>query len=90
MAEEMSLWDTFAATPTPLDKPFDREIKKQLQSVIDALNKKYALLRSCGLEPEDWLDRESLTIAKLKDLKCLRKTAKGLLASEPRQDANGA
>ena len=47
--------------------------------VLDSLNERYTLLRSCGLDPERWHERETPSIAKLRDLKRLRRQAEDYL-----------
>jgi hypothetical protein len=50
-----------------------------LVRVLDALNERYTLLRSCGLDPEVWHDRDEPSIARLRDMKQLRKPAEEML-----------
>jgi hypothetical protein len=48
---------------------------------LESLNEKYGLLRSCGLPPEEWLNSAELSIARVKQLKQLRKRANELIAN---------
>ncbi|MGH6914343.1 MAG: hypothetical protein ACREH3_11635, partial [Geminicoccales bacterium] len=79
--EEMSLFDVVEATPVPLDPAFadDAEVQRILVRVLDALNERYMLLRACGLDPEVWHDRDEPSIARLREMKQLRRPAEELL-----------
>jgi hypothetical protein len=79
--EEMSLFDVVEATPVPLEQAFveDTELQRMLVRVLDALNERYMLLRACGLDPEVWHDRDEPSIARLRDMKQLRKPAEELM-----------
>ena len=81
LPEEMSLFDVTEAAPLPLAPDFSSDVDMQrlLVRVLDSLNERYMLLRSIGLDPEDWHDREEPAIGKLRDLKRLRKKAEELL-----------
>jgi hypothetical protein len=75
LPEELTLWQTLAALPVPLERDLDQASFQQLLRVLQALNERYGLLRSCGLDPEVWFDAEGLSINQLKELKALRKKA---------------
>jgi hypothetical protein len=79
--EEMSLFDVLDATPLPLAPAFgdDHELQLMLVRVLDALNERYMLLRSCGLDPEVWHDRDEPSIARLREMKQLRRPAEELM-----------
>jgi hypothetical protein len=79
--EEMSLFEVLDALPLPLDEAFveDTEVQRILVRVMDALNERYMLLRACGLNPEVWHDRDEPSIARLREMKQLRKPAEELL-----------
>jgi hypothetical protein len=81
LPEEMSVFDVVDAVPVPLDGEFaeDAEVQLMLVRVLDALNERYMLLRSCGLDPELWHDRDEPSIARLRELKRLRQDAEELL-----------
>ena len=81
MPEEMSWFDVIDAAPAPLDAGFTGDVDAQrlVVRVLDSLNERYTLLRSCGLDPERWLERETPSIAKLRDLKRLRRQAEDYL-----------
>ena len=79
--EEMALFDVLEAAPLPLQEVFaeDPELQRMLVRVMDALNERYTLLRSCGLDPELWHDRDEPSIARLREMKQLRKPAEELM-----------
>ncbi len=79
--EEMALFEVLDASPLPLGRDFaeDAELQLMVVRVLDALNERYTLLRSCGLDPEVWHDRDEPSIARLRDMKQLRKPAEELL-----------
>jgi hypothetical protein len=79
--EEMSLFEVLDAAPLPLLAAFaeDPELQRMLVRVMDALNERYTLLRSCGLDPELWHDRDEPSIARLREMKQLRKPAEELM-----------
>jgi len=79
--EEMALFDVLDALPLPLLAAFaeDPELQRMLVRVLDALNERYTLLRSCGLDPEVWHDRDEPSIARLRDMKQLRKPAEEMM-----------
>jgi hypothetical protein len=79
--EEMSLFDVTEAAPVPLEAAFalDHGLQRMLARVLDALNERYMLLRACGLDPETWHDRDEPSIARLREMKQLRKPAEELL-----------
>jgi hypothetical protein len=53
----------------------DGEFTQRFGSTVEHLNERYALLRSCGLDPKTWLD-DKVSIQQLRELKALRKSAK--------------
>jgi hypothetical protein len=80
MPEELSLDNVFSCCPLPLRANFsqDAEFIRRFSSTVEHLNERYALLRSCGLMPQQWLgreDKENLSISQLRELKALRKLA---------------
>jgi hypothetical protein len=81
LPEEMSLFDAVEAAPVPLDVELveDAEVQRILVRVLDALNERYMLLRACGLDPELWHDRDEPSIARLREMKQLRKPAEELM-----------
>ena len=81
LPEEMSFFDVVEAVPVPLDGEFveDAEVQRILVRVLDALNERYMLLRACGLDPELWHDRDEPSIARLREMKQLRKPAEELM-----------
>lgn len=73
---ELSLFhDVLRALPTPLPAEFaeDAEFQKHFQAVVQSLNERYGLLRSCGLGPQMWFDSEALSVNVLEDIKKLRR-----------------
>ncbi len=81
MPEEMSWFDVIDAAPSPLAAGFTGDVDTQrlVVRVLDSLNERYTLLRSCGLDPERWHERDTPSIAKLRDLKRLRRQAEEYL-----------
>jgi hypothetical protein len=79
--EEMALFEVLEALPLPLMPDFaeDPELQRMLVRVLDALNERYTLLRSCGLDPELWHDRDEPSIARLREMKQLRKPAEEMM-----------
>jgi hypothetical protein len=79
--EELSLFEVLDAAPLPLVAAFarDHQLQRMLARVMDSLNERYMLLRSCGLDPEAWHDRDEPSIARLREMKQLRKPAEELL-----------
>jgi hypothetical protein len=77
----MALFEVLEATPVPLAPAFgdDHGLQLMLVRVLDALNERYMLLRSCGLDPEAWHDRDEPSIARLREMKQLRKPAEELM-----------
>jgi hypothetical protein len=75
--EELSLFEMLNAVPTPLPPAFaeDAEVQKRLRRVLEALNERYGLLRSCGLDPDSGLDCDDPSINVLKEIKELRQCA---------------
>lgn len=72
---ELSLFhDVLRTLPTPLPAAFaeDAEFQKRLQKVLETLNERYGLLRSCGLDPNRWWSVDALSVSVLKDIKALR------------------
>ncbi|MEM7042222.1 MAG: hypothetical protein AAF543_05375 [Pseudomonadota bacterium] len=89
MPEEMSWFDVIDAAPVPLATAFtgDAETQKLVVRVLDSLNERYTLLRSCGLDPERWHERDTPSIAKLRDLKRLRQQAEDTLRQSIEDEA---
>lgn len=83
MAEELSLWDCLAPLPVPLACDLNEASRDQLCRVLESLNERYALLRSCGLDPEQWYDDAELSVSGLRDLQTLRKAVNARLAAPP-------
>ncbi len=84
--EELSLFhDVLEAVPKPLQAGFadDWDIRLYLLKVLESLNERYKLLRSCGFEPTAWLDRESFSIAVLREMTQLKTKARRFLQSHP-------
>lgn len=81
MPEEMSWFDATDAAPVPLTSGFtaDPETQRLVVRVLDSLNERYTLLRSCGLDPERWHERDTPSISRLRDLKRLRTQAEDYL-----------
>lgn len=75
--EKMSIFDVVEATPVPLRPAFssDPKVQRLVARVLDSLNERYKLLRSTGLDPEHWYDREELAIGRLRDLRLLLRQA---------------
>lgn len=89
MPEEMSWFDVVDAAPSPLTVGFTGNVDTQrlIVRVLDSLNERYTLLRSCGLDPERWHERETPSIAKLRDLKRLRRQAEDYLRQSIEDEA---
>ncbi|MFO1434710.1 MAG: hypothetical protein U1F76_32290 [Candidatus Competibacteraceae bacterium] len=84
--EELSLFhDVLEAVPKPLQAGFadDWDIRLYLLKVLESLNERYKLLRSCGFDPTDWLDRDSPSIPMLKEMTQLKTKARRFLQSHP-------
>lgn len=83
---ELSLFhDVLRTLPTPLPAEFaeDAEFQKLFQDVLQSLNERYGLLRSCGLDPNAWFDSEALSINVLEDIKKLRRCVAKRLKDQP-------
>ncbi len=78
VAEELSLFQVL--TVIPLWQETNNDPPLLLSKVIESLNEKYALLRSCGLPPRFWYARD-IPIWQLKELKQLRAQVKLLINS---------
>lgn len=89
MPEEMSWFDVIDAAPVPLAVGFTADVETQrlVVRVLDSLNERYTLLRSCGLDPERWHERDTPSIAKLRELKRLRRQAEGYLRQSIEDEA---
>ncbi|MGI9500564.1 MAG: hypothetical protein ACR2P3_11025 [Geminicoccaceae bacterium] len=89
MPEEMSWFDVIDAAPVPLAAGFTADVDTQrlVVRVLDSLNERYTLLRSCGLDPERWHERDTPSIAKLRDLKRLRRQAEDYLRQSIEDEA---
>lgn len=83
LAEELTLWDCLAALPVPVERDLDEASQHQLVRVLESLNEKYGLLRSCGLDPDQWHEAPGLSVDRLKKLHSLRKQAITLLVRAP-------
>ncbi len=92
MPEEMSWFDVVDAAPVPLEDGFvaDPETQRLVVRVLDSLNERYTLLRSCGLDPERWHERDTPAIAKLRDMKRLRSQAEDYLRQSIEDDTVSA
>jgi hypothetical protein len=77
VAEELNLFQVIETIPTPLNNGQERPLL--LLKVLENLNEKYGLLRSCGLPPQQWLLNPKPSIADLEELKQLHKAADILL-----------
>ncbi len=90
--EEISLFEVIEASPVPLRAAFaeDHELQRMLARVLDSLNERYMLLRACGLDPDEWHDRDEPSIARLREMKQLRKPAEELLRLGIEDDNNQA
>ncbi len=88
MPEQMSLFDVLEALPKPLDfnAAQKRSLQNQLNRLLKSLNERYMLLRSCGLNPSVWLERDQPSIARLRDMKQLQKHAQAALREGRDQD----
>ncbi len=79
VAEELTLFDILRLAPKlKVTEKSMAGLLPPLNRVIESLNTKYGLLRSCGLAPEYWLESK-LTITELKELKKLRIEARKLI-----------
>ncbi len=92
MPEEMSWFDVIDAAPVPLSAGVTADVDTQrlVVRVLDSLNERYTLLRSCGLDPERWHERDTPSIAKLRDLKRLRSQAEDYLRQSVEDEAVSA
>lgn len=79
--EEMSLFDVLTALLLPLRHDFSeiKEVRLRFLRVIESLNERYMLLRSCGLSPADWMERTEPSVNALKEMKKLRDNVKKFL-----------
>lgn len=77
VVEELCLLDVFRIIPLALKPGFskDGEFFQCFKSIINSLNTRYRWLRSCGLTPENWLNRKQPSINELKQLAALRTAA---------------
>jgi hypothetical protein len=85
--EELALFfDVLSALSLPLNPDFANDLKLQylLNGVLESLNERYTLLRSCGLNPEDWMEREEPSIKMLRETKQLKRRAKELVQKKLR------
>lgn len=78
VAEELALNDLLEALPVPLIA--QPAVPKYFLRVVETLNERYALLRSCGLPPEHWYHRDEFSIGQLKQLKQLIKAIQASVA----------
>jgi hypothetical protein len=81
VADDLTFWDCVKATPIPIEQELDNDSLNRLTDVLSSLNRRYALLRSCGLDPEHWDQDNSLSIDNLKQLKQLRETVQQRLSN---------
>lgn len=72
--EELSLLDALGALPIPIARAgeSDGALKALWARVIKSLNERYGLLRSLGLAPDEWHEREGLSIKDLRELARLK------------------
>lgn len=77
VASELSLDNIFASCPQPINPDYtkDPEFKRLFSTIVEHLNARYSLLRSCGLEPETWMDK-NVSIQQLRELNGLRGLAR--------------
>lgn len=80
VAEDLTLWDCVKALAVPLERDLDEPSFEALADVLASLNRRYAQLRSCGLDPEHWFEDETLSDARLDDLIGLRRAVAAHLA----------
>ncbi len=85
VAEELSLFDILKIIP--LQSTTNKEPPLLLVRVIESLNKKYGLLRSCGLSPDFWLER-NISVSHLTELKQLCIQARKLINNENMSKSN--
>jgi hypothetical protein len=103
VAEEFALVHVLRATPFPLlesfycpkTEVFDKDWQIAFSRVLETLNDRYGLLRSLGLKPELWLDREKPSeygdeVENLKNMKLVLSTnnLQELLVLKNRVSAN--
>jgi hypothetical protein len=77
--EKLALFfEVLEALPLPLAPDFanDPDLQCRLNRVLKAFNERYMLLRSCGLNPDNWMEREELSINELREMKRLRNWVK--------------
>ena len=89
--EELALFfDVLSALSLPLNPDFanDLELQHLLNGVLESLNERYTLLRSCGLNPEDWMEREEPSIKVLREMKQLKRRAKERVQEKLRDRKN--
>lgn len=84
LAEEMALPDVLQALPLPLAA--QPVVPQGLLRLIETLNERYGLLRSCGLPPQHWLNRNDLSMAQLKQLKTFQQMFRQQLESGVERD----
>lgn len=80
--EELALFfEVLEVLPRPLRPNFAHcvELKNILTRVLESLNERYMLLRSCGLNPEEWMERDEPSVSNLREMKKLRQVARSLL-----------
>lgn len=83
VAEELNLWDCLAALPVPMERDLDEASLLRLVRVLESLNERYALLRSCGLDPEQWHDDGDLSLGDLQQLRELKRAAESCSSGTP-------
>lgn len=77
VGDELTLQDVVEIAPCPIQAGFsaDQGFVDLLGAVINSLNRRYGLLRTCGLVPEEWLHLEEPSINQLRQLAKLRERA---------------
>lgn len=91
LVEEISLFDVFETIPVPLTKGLVDSPAWYIplvERILVSLNESYALLRSCGLPPDQW--QGELSIGKLRTLKQLKKMADGMIHSGEEKECYSA
>lgn len=92
IAELALFHDVLRTLPAPLSAEFaeDEKFQKYFQTVVQSLNERYGLLRSCGLDPQRWFDSEALSVNVLEDIKKLRSSVAEYLKKQPDEERYSA
>ena len=92
IAELALFHDVLRTLPVPLPAEFaeDEKFQKYFQTVVQSLNERYGLLRSCGLDPQRWFDSEALSVNVLEDIKKLRSSVAEYLKKQPDEERYSA